>query len=610
MKKTGRAFVFPALACLFLLLIGCAHKPSTVYGRDEAGLPAPTPGAVREVPAFRLNDPEPPAVADEELDQIPVEINSKVEQWISYFQRRGRPHMERYLARSTRYGTLMKRILRQNGLPEDLLYIALIESGFSSKATSRAAAVGYWQFIRGTGRRYGLEINSLIDERRDPVLSTQAAADYFKGLYSVFGSWYLAMASYNVGENRVMREVMRNRTRDFWELARKRRLPRETVNYVPKYIAAKLIAKNPEKYGFTDIEYEDPIEFELVTVNKPVNLRVMAENMGMDYAELKQLNPKFRGEVAPLKGDLLELRVPLQYKEQALAAATAAAVDKVEYIADAGETITYRVRRGDSLYLIARRFRTTVAWLRDVNDLKRNRVLRIGMRLQVPDRSARRSTVASRRPPAAAKKVASNLSADRAQATAKAEIETKQGTYYIVQAGDTLSGIAEEYDSTVKQLLRMNRMRRGQILRIGMKIKVPKDVPLPSEPGVDTVNGNVQEAPQGEREPGTNDESRPDSQLRAKTQSRWTARARRRAQRAAESRARGKASSPSRRRVAAAPKTRVHVVKKGENLSAISARYGVPVSRIKAKNRLRNSNRIMAGKRLVIPIAKNDVDQR
>ncbi|MFN7262309.1 MAG: lytic transglycosylase domain-containing protein, partial [Pseudobdellovibrionaceae bacterium] len=189
------------------------------------------------ITSYRANENSPPQVVNEELETIPVEMNPLVEKWVNYFQGRGRPHMERYLARSNRYIGLMKKILRQNGLPEDLIYIALIESGFSSKATSRAAAVGYWQFIRPTGKRYGLEINSLVDERRDPVLSTQAAAEYFKGLYSVFGSWYLAMASYNVGENRVKREVMNHYTRDFWELARKKRFPQETINYVPKYIA-------------------------------------------------------------------------------------------------------------------------------------------------------------------------------------------------------------------------------------------------------------------------------------------------------------------------------------------------------------------------------------
>ena len=189
-------------------------------------------------------------INSEELETIPIEINENVEVWIKYFQGRGRPHMERYLARSTRYEALMKKVLRDNKLPEDLFYIALIESGFTSNARSTASAVGYWQFIRGTGKRYKLDINKMIDERRDPVLATQAAAEYFKDLYKIFDSWYLSMAAYNVGEGRVLRAVKKYKTRDFWQLSKnKHALPKETDNYVPKYIAAKLIAKNPDKYG-------------------------------------------------------------------------------------------------------------------------------------------------------------------------------------------------------------------------------------------------------------------------------------------------------------------------------------------------------------------------
>ena len=151
----------------------------------------------------------------EELEVIPIEINEQVEKWIRYFQGRGRPHMERYLARSTRYEAIMKKVLRDNKLPEDLFYIALIESGFSSSALSHASAVGYWQFIRGTGKHYKLQINQLVDERRDPVLATQAAADYFRDLYSLFGSWYLSMAAYNVGEGRVARVIKSTRRKIF-----------------------------------------------------------------------------------------------------------------------------------------------------------------------------------------------------------------------------------------------------------------------------------------------------------------------------------------------------------------------------------------------------------
>lgn len=612
------------LASLLVVSVGCSHKrPKTnAEGTEADNLPPATPGMVHEVQSFKTTDPEPAHVASEELDAIPVEINSKVEQWIKYFQGRGRPHMERYLARSGRYSQLMKRILKQNGLPEDLIYIALIESGFSSKATSRAAAVGYWQFIRGTGKRYGLEINSFVDERRDPVLATQAAADYFKGLYSVFGSWYLAMASYNVGENRVYREVMNHKTRNFWDLVQKRRLPKETMNYVPKYIAAKLIGNNPEKFGFTNIEYEPPVEFELIRISSAVNLKMMSEKMEIGYDEIKQLNPKFRGEVAPTKDSgVLELRVPIGKSQVGLQAARESIVEKIEFVADSGETETYRIRPGDTLSTIARRYRTTVAWIRDVNDLRKGRPIRIGQRIQVPDRSAKRIVAAK---VAVKKEVPAPAKPEEAHSVAanSAEIVTASGVLYVVQPGDSLYTIAEEYDSTVSELLKMNKMRKGSVLRIGMKLKVPKDSGLPQEPGEDS-NSNRAQNPEPKddvpREPTSRNGTSlkgPNSNMKAQMerlyqqhQARAAANAAARA-RQSEARLRGrqvgpqKSKAPARvaaRRVASLP-TKVHVVRRGENLTDIATKYKVPMSAIVQQNKLaKNENLLFVGKRLKIP---------
>ncbi len=575
---------------MVLTAFGCSHnrpKEGSNVSDNTENLPPTTPGVVHEVQSFKVSDPEPANVASEELDGIPVEINSKVEQWISYFQGRGRPHMERYLARSGRYAPLMKRILKENGLPEDLIYIALIESGFSSKATSRAAAVGYWQFIRGTGKRYGLEISSFVDERRDPVLATQAAADYFKGLYSVFGSWYLAMASYNVGENRVYREVMNHKTRNFWELVQKRRLPKETMNYVPKFIAAKLIGKNPAKYGFTNIEYEAPVEFELIKVSTAVNLKMMSEKMEIGYDELKQINPKFRGEVAPVKSNgILEIRVPIGKSQAGLAAARESVVEKLEYVADNGETETYRIRPGDSLSTIARKHKTTIAWLRDVNDLRKGRLLRVGMRIQVPDRESK-------------KPVVRNVAKKEAPANS-AEIVTSQGVLYVVQPGDSLYTIAEEYDSTVSELLKMNKMRRGQVLKIGMKLKVPKDSGLPQEPGEEGTANKAQQAPvedSGVAPSGQNGTSRREAlkpnamkaqieRLYQQNQIRFAAKARK----------------EQAQHVARVRNSRVHVVRKGESLHRIASKYRVPLSVIVQRNRLaRNTDHVTVGRRLQIP---------
>ena len=554
MKRTGHLLF--GLSVLFLF--GCAH---TQKSGDSTG-------SVKEVESYRLTDPEPPQVADQELESIPTEMNDRVEQWISYFQHKGRPHMERYLARSTRYVNLMKRILRENGLPEDLIYIALIESGFSSRATSRAAAVGFWQFIKPTGRRYGLEISALVDERRDPVLATQAAAEYFKGLYSVFGSWYLSMASYNVGENRVKREIMAHYTRDFWELARKKRFPKETINYIPKFIAAKMIAKNPEKYGFTSIEYEKPVEFEMIKVDKPLNMKLMAAKMGLDYDDFRQLNPKFRGEIAPLKGNgLLELRIPVGQASVAMNAAKESFVEKVEFVADAGDTQTYKIRSGDSLYTIARKYHTTVSVLRDINDLKAGRKLRIGMRIQVPERASHKGskTVVARRE----EKV--NKPDDNEKVSSSVEVTKNGVVFYVVQQGDTLSAIADDYDSSIAELRKMNKLGKGGVLKVGMRLRVPKD-----DEGLPVVLGD-------------NKAAKDDSDSASKKEL------------GSQVASAGQFNATSMAAPAAGIEPDHHVVQSGENLSTIAKKYGVTIEALRRANNLGRKTLLRVGSQLVIP---------
>ncbi len=406
---------------------------------------------------FRVNEASAEAKKNpdqsiQELEIIPTEINENVEKWINYFQNRGRPHMERYLLRSTRYEALMKKVLRDNKLPEDLFYIALIESGFSSQAFSHASAVGYWQFIRGTGKHYKLKINQLVDERRDPVLSTQAAAEYFKDLYQRFNSWYLAMAAYNVGEGRVDRAIKKYKTNDFWVLSRnKRALPSETDNYVPKYIAAKLIAKNPDKYGFDGIDYMPPIEFDHISLDKPMNLRLMAEKMNINYEDFKALNPKFKGEVAPLGADnTLGLRIPPGSYEVAMTASKESFVDKVEYVADQKEIQNYKIRKGDTFSNIARRYRTTVAYLRDINDFSRKKKLRLGQTIYVPDRTP----LKEKRPELVA---------------------TSSKKFYIVQKGDNVASIAKKYKTSVSKIRKINRLKSKSNLRVGSRIYLPDD---------------------------------------------------------------------------------------------------------------------------------------
>ncbi len=189
---------------------------------------------------------------------VPIQINKQVRAYLVYFSTKRKEVIQRQLARSTRYLPMIKEVFQQYGLPEDLAYLAMIESGFNPDAQSPAGACGMWQFMKGTGVRYGLVIDGYIDERRDPVKSTRAAARYLLDLYKQFGSWYLAAASYNCGERRVQQELNKNNYENFWELSANKCLPSETKNYVPQMIAATIIAKNPEKFAFKDIPYQQP----------------------------------------------------------------------------------------------------------------------------------------------------------------------------------------------------------------------------------------------------------------------------------------------------------------------------------------------------------------
>lgn len=457
------------------LLFSCASKPTDSTPDNTTAASIESTG---DIDHFRISEEQKvsqAAASDqkiEELEIIPTEINSSVEKWIAYFQGRGRPHMEKYLLRSTRYEALMKKVLRDNKLPEDLFYVALIESGFSSQAFSHASAVGYWQFIRGTGKRYKLSINKMVDERRDPVLSTQAAAYYFRDLYSIFNSWYLSMAAYNVGEGRVERAIKKYKTRDFWELARKKRaLPAETDNYVPKFIAAKLIAKNPDKYGFDGIDYLPPIEFDHITADKPVNLRVMAEKMSINYEDFKALNPKYKGEIAPLESDkTLGLRIPPGTYEIAMTAVKDSVADEEVFIADKDEFQDYRVKRNETFSSIARKFRTTVAYLRDVNDYPRKKKLRVGTKILVPDRTP----LETKRPELVVKLRKKNSRKN----VASSENSKDDPKYHIVRRGDNLSSIAKKYEVSIATLTKLNKLKSRSTLKLGTKLVLPENKKL------------------------------------------------------------------------------------------------------------------------------------
>jgi membrane-bound lytic murein transglycosylase D len=325
--------------CLALLFTGCGGSRGLV---TKEPLPPPAPVEVssqNEVPEESLTE-ELSAKRLEELcaksgisgwepgleeelkkwdHQIkfdaPIQANHRqVKAYLVYFSTERKEVIRRYLSRSTRYLPMIKEVFQEYGLPEDLAYLAMIESGFNPNAYSHAHACGMWQFIKGTGARYGLAMDGYVDERRDPEKSTKAAARYLLDLYKQFGSWYLAAASYNCGEGRVQRELNQSSHKSFWDLSENMCLPNETKNYVPQMIAATIIAKNPEKFGFKNVPYLPPLAQEKVPVTEPTSLRAAAVAVNVPVEEIQALNPELVRGMTPPQGSYT-LNLPPRSKE-------------------------------------------------------------------------------------------------------------------------------------------------------------------------------------------------------------------------------------------------------------------------------------------------------
>ncbi len=330
------SWLMGVVLCL-ALLAGCAGsnvnlvKPEPVAEETVALAPdVPDESLTEELNSKRLEElyaksgvPGWDPSLEEELKQwehqvkfdVPIQMNKQVRAYLVYFSTERKGVIRNYLSRSTRYLPMIKEVFEEYGLPEDLAYLAMIESGFNNKATSPAAAAGMWQFIRGTGLRYGLAIDSYVDERRDPEKSTRAAAKYLLDLYKQFGSWYLAAASYNCGEGRVQRELNQSNHKNFWELSANMCLPNETKNYVPQMIAATIIAKNPEKFGFKNVSYQPALKVDKAQVNEATSLRAAAFAVNVPADDLQALNPELLRGVTPPDSPNYALNLPPNSKE-------------------------------------------------------------------------------------------------------------------------------------------------------------------------------------------------------------------------------------------------------------------------------------------------------
>jgi membrane-bound lytic murein transglycosylase D len=309
---------------------------------------------------------------------IPITVNSRVEEFILYFQTVIREKFSNWLAQSSKYEPLMRSVLQENGLPEDLVYLSLIESGFNPYAYSRSKAVGLWQFIAPTGKRYGLKVSPWVDERRDPEKSTLAAAMYLRDLYDMFECWYLAAAGYNAGEGKIARGMKRYRTDDFWQLTKYRYLKRETKDYVPQMIAAALIAKNPEGYGFDGIEYEEPLCYDKVTVPEATDIRSIAKACEVSVEELRDLNPELLRVYTPPNVSDYEIKIPCGKKNIFLA--------NFETLQQAKDLQfkTHVARKGETSYSIAKSYRIELTSLLETNCLTQLSRLSSGQQLIVP----------------------------------------------------------------------------------------------------------------------------------------------------------------------------------------------------------------------------------
>ena len=403
--------------------------------------PAPAPEVVTSSPTWEVTH-----------GSITPARNRDVDRWLDYFLGDGRAMYQKWLDRKPNYDPVFQDALARHKLPPELVFHSMIESGYSPNAYSWAHAVGLWQFVRSTGRRYGLRTDWWVDERRDPVRATEAAAQYLGELYDEFQDWELALAAYNVGEGRVRKQIARQDTRNFWSL----HLPRETRNHIPKFYAALIIGSDPERYGFT-APRAVTASLDTLTVEGCVDFEVLGECVGVDSYVLADLNPSLVRRCTPPDEERWRVNVPAGTAENARVALAALPMEnRVKWA-------HHRVRRGETLSTIASSYRTTVDAIVEANRLRSRHRVSVGQELMIPQ---------GRSSGAGAPKFASLGPSPRTSSRRATDSGSDTPTtVYTVRRGDTLSTIAQRYGTSTGQIRRMNHL--GRHIFPGQRIRVP-----------------------------------------------------------------------------------------------------------------------------------------